>query len=114
MVTDKMLEEWKEAEQWKEYCSHTFGIDGNWCMTIKPYGNEWDDKGNVILGLRLLRMSQGIQNMVACKYRLRMKVDDKEIVFEEAADMEYDAGWVCSDLTLSNDKFKNVSKYKYL
>ena len=110
VVTDEMLEEWQEAEQGKEYYSQTFGIDGNWCMIMKPYGNEWDDEGNVILGLRLLRMTQGIKNMVSCKYRLRMKVDDEEIVFEEPADMEYDAGWVWPDRTLSNDKLKNFSK----
>lgn len=110
-VDETMLKEWKKAEPGKAFYSKTFGKGGNWCMWIEPNGDDWQRKG-VILGINLLRVTDGIKYNVACNYKLTMICDGKEISFQEPAEFRMDSKfWYWApEKSYSNQDFQNVSQ----
>eukprot|EP01084_Bolivina_argentea_P168231 291805_1 len=109
-IEAEMLKEWKNAPVGKTYYSKTFGKGGNWCMYVAPNGDIHEDNGYVVLFADLLRVNDGINYKVVCKYRFIMICDGVEISFEEPAEFEMDHNvWFWPKNTYSAERLQSVS-----
>ena len=112
IIDEELLEEWKLAKPGEKYQSDSFGVGGNWCLSMLPNGEDWTAVGFVILGLDSLRMSVKPEFTIECVYKLTLVVDGEELEFEEEAEFSYhdnDYAWIWPLDMYSNEKLQNVS-----
>ena len=117
IIDNDLLNEWKSAKPGNKYQSNTFGIGGNWCLTMLPNGDDWKGIGYTILGLDSLRMGEKSGTIIKCKCKLTMLADKKKIEFWEEAQFDYDDydyAWIWPENTFSHDQLQKISSLKII
>ena len=109
-IDDGMVKEWKSASAGKVFYLKTFGKTGNWSLWIAPNGETRKRRGNVVLALTLLRVNDGIDHNVTCKYKFEMICDGEVISFEEPAEFIMDQSyWHWPEDTYLTTQLQDIS-----
>ena len=110
-INDELLGELKNAKVGNIFYSKTFGIGGNWCLSIAPNGDRYERRDNVILSVHLLRVKAMELDVQPVKgdYELKLIADGAETTFTEPASFRYYSWWYWPELTFSNEKFQSIS-----